>query len=195
MNPKNEKRPSASETTQHADLISLYDTLPIERKRYFFRAIQDESRALEKVIHFDSLLADPTFLPEATALARAAGIPVRSFAYAVNPYHYESHFDDSPRCRIDRYRTRSGSIDFRVQAFTALEFVHNVIPAAFTLRVLEGHIDLVREGIIVRVDVGVRVEGSEPLTLRIPARARFVYVNHPLGAWISARLDNKGGLA
>lgn len=189
--PEGERKPPEA---AHADLLRLFDTLPVERKRWYFHQILDEAKAGDKVLTFDELLVNRPFFAECQTLARGAGLPVTELAVAVNPFQYEGYSADSAQCRIDRYLA-GDAVDLRVRVHSRVEFVHTLIPQPFTIHCLEGHVDIVRDGVIIRVEAGMsaQVEGEASAVLRATAGARWIYVDHPLTAWIRQNLVRRNG--
>lgn len=182
----NERRPPERVTEADADLLRFWHGLTDEQQRHFFADIRIANQANDNVIPFDQMLLNPEFHGEIAALASAANVSLVEFGLAVNPNQYPAYSTASDRCRIDRYLARTGSVDIRVQVYTRVEFHHRLIPATFELHVLEGEVMLEREGAILRYSDGavLEVEGDSEITFRAQTGARFLYVNHPMTAWI-----------
>jgi len=173
-----------------AQLLAAYHRLPIDRQRAYFEEMLAEVRALDRVIPFDEILRDPTVLKEAERLARGAGLHLRDLAQVVSPFQYSSYFARSRRCTMVRLLAgdarQAAQVDVYIKVHSAIEFRHTIIPADFHLHVLAGEVEIVRQGTITPLERGCSaavVAGGETL-LRAGPGARFVYVDHPLTAWI-----------
>ena len=186
-------------------LLETYRRLPIARRRGYFQEILDEVRDGGRVIPFEEILRDPTVLEEAERLACGAGLDVRELAQVVNPFQDTSPSALSRRCTMVRLpgsqaREESGVDvnvdvcgDIYIWAHGEIEFRHRIIPASFDLHVLAGALEIVRENTITPLErgcVAAVAAGAETL-LRAGPGARFLYVDHPLTAWIRQRTQQR----
>ena len=151
-------------------------------------------RAGDQVIPVEEILRDPTVLEEAERLARDTGLDVRDLAQVVNPFQHSPHFARSRRCTMVRLLgsqagEKSGVDvygDVYVRVYREIEFRHRIIPLSFDLHVLAGALEIIRQGTITPLErgcVAAVAAGAETL-LRASPGTRFVYVDHPLTAWI-----------
>ena len=70
-----------------------------------------------------------------------------------------------------------------------IEFRHRIIPASFDLHVLAGTLEIICQDTITPLErgcVAAVAAGGETL-LRAGPGTRFLYVDHPLTAWIRPR--------
>lgn len=184
------RKPPESASRADAELVALFSVLTVEQQRHFLREMHLAAEASDNVVPFEEILLNREFRVEASALAAQAGIELTEFALAVNPLRYPAYSAPSKRCRLDRYLARTGAVDIRVQVYTRIEFTHRLLTGPFTVLVLEGSLDVERAGVFFRLDpnISAAIGGDEPVTLRASAQTRFVYVDHPLTAWIRANL-------
>lgn len=186
-----QKNANAAEETDAA-LLKTYHRLPIARQRAYFEEMVSEGRALDRVIRFEEILGDPTVLEEAERLARGAGLHLRDLAQAVNPFQYSSYFARSKRCTMVRLlagpasREGAAEVDVYLKVHKAIEFRHTMIPADFHLHVLAGRLEITRQGTITPLECGcvATVAAGKETLLRAGPGTRFVYVDHPLSAWV-----------
>ena len=145
------------------------------------------------MIPVEEILRDPTVLEEAERLARGAGLDVRDLAQVVNPFQDGSHFTRSRRCTMVRLLGgqvgEDSGIDVYIKVHREIEFRHRIVPAGFDLHVLAGALEIIRHDTITPLErgcVAAVAAGGETL-LRAGPGTRFVYVDHPLTAWIRQR--------
>lgn len=175
------------------DLLRLWAGLSADQQQVFFQQIRQTVEENDNLVTLDEMLLRAEFREEARVLARGAGLDLLEFAIAVNPHHYESYTARSRYCRVDRYRISTGQVDLRVQVYDRVQFEHRMIPASFALHVLSGSIIIYRDGLALRFDAGAVIDVEGNSTIRIVARAgaRFLYVDHPLTAWVREHFVRK----
>lgn len=167
--------------------------MTVEQQRHLFIEMRQFAEANDKVLPFDEMLKDAAFQEEISALASAAGVSIVEFGLAVNPNQYPAYSAASNRCRVDRYLARTGTVDIRVQVYTHVEFKHRLVLAPFRVVVLDGCLDIEREGCTMRLpaDFGATVDGSSEVVLRASENTRFMYVDHPMTEWIRRKSVRK----
>ena len=149
------------------------------------------------MIPVEEILRDPTVLEEAERLARGAGLDVRDLAQVVNPFQDGSHFARSRRCTMVRLLGgqvgEDSSADVYIKVHREIEFQHRIVPAGFDLHVLAGSLEIIRQETTTPLEgscVAAVAAGGETL-LRAGPGTRFVYVDHPLTAWIRRRMQQR----
>ena len=172
------------------ELLEIYRRLPIPRQRSYIQEMVSEAQASDRVIPIEEILRDPTALEEAERLAHGAGLHLPELAQVVNPFQHGSHLARSRRCTMVRLlgseMGEDSSVDVYIRVHREIEFRHRIIPSGFDLHVLAGALEIIRQDTITPLERGCVASvaaGAETL-LRAGPATRFLYVDHPLAAWI-----------